>query len=162
MLFHFHANFYLHMQVWKVWEITDTGGTVLCSFYTHGHFTHCDVIKNNNLCNLRLHSLFVDSLIGHLLSAYYSTLIKSYLEFGDGKCVGILYSVWLMFRNLYFELQNDSWVGGTTEWFIDRAPQIHKCDCRKTTKKQWWGIACGLRLMSKKTHGKITFLSAYF
>ncbi len=43
-----------------------------CSFYTHGHFTHCDVIKNNNLCNLRLHSLFVDSLTGHLLSALFN------------------------------------------------------------------------------------------
>lgn len=39
-LFQLHANCYLHMQAWKVWEITWHRQR---SFYTHGHFTHCDV-----------------------------------------------------------------------------------------------------------------------
>lgn len=123
------------------------------------------VIKNNNLYFESGSAACTASLLTASLATYYlhniQRWLKSCLEFGDWKCVGILFIVSYS-ENLYFESQNDSWVGGTTEWFIDHASQTHPCDWRKITNKWWWGIASSLRLMSKKTHRKITFLSFCF
>lgn len=117
---------------------------------THGHFTYWNICLRNDYLSLEysigaacVARLLIAPLVSHDL--HILPLIKSCLEYWDGKCVGILHIVWLIFRNLYFEWQNDSWVGGNTEWFMDCGSQIHRCNWRKTTKKGWWRKASGLR-----------------